>query len=126
MKRPLQMLLAAVGLSSGCSRSDVLRPREFTREFAEALRKAGPGLTVSIVKDLELKVTTADGRDSTSFLDNAYDVYRQDPQAKAEVIQRFVTAGLETIGTTRDGVDRAKIVPVIKDRPWLEETGRRS
>ncbi|MBN9692912.1 MAG: DUF1444 family protein [Verrucomicrobia bacterium] len=122
MKRFFQLVLAAVGLCFGCSQSGVVTPREFTREFAEALRKASPELKVAVVRDLELKITSADGRDSTSFLDNAYDTYKQDPKAKADVIQRFVAAGLETIGIVRDGVDRTRIVPVIKDRPWLEET----
>ncbi len=122
MKRFIQLVLATVGLCSGCSQSGIVTPREFTREFAEAFRKASPGLKVSIVKDLELKVTSTDGRDSTSFLDNAYDMYKQDPKAKADVIRRFVAAGLETIDTVRDEVDRTRIVPVIKDRPWLEET----
>jgi uncharacterized protein YtpQ (UPF0354 family) len=124
MKRFVQLVLVTVGLCCGCSQSGIVTPREFTREFAEALRRAGPGLKVAIVKDLELTVTSADGRESTSFLDNAYDVYRQDSKAKADVIQRFVTAGLETIGAIRDGVDRSRIVPLIKDRPWLEETRR--
>src|SRR5947207_1515818 len=97
MKRFVQLLLASVGLYSGCSKSEVLTPGEFTRAFAEALRKASPGLKVAIVRDLELKVTSADGRDSTSFLDNAYDIYKQDPKARAEVLRRFVAAGLETI-----------------------------
>lgn len=120
----MQLLLAAIGLCSGCSHSDKINPGEFTREFAGALRKASPGLRVVIVRDLELKVTSPDGRDSTSFLDNAYDMYKQDPKAKDDVIQRFIAAGLDTIGTIRDGVDRTRIVPVIKDRPWLEETRR--
>ena len=80
-------MLACLALSSGCSKSDVLTPREFTREFAEAFRKASPGLEVAVVTDLELKVTAADGRDSTSFLDNAYDTYKQDPTAKGDVIR---------------------------------------
>ena len=122
MKRIAQLLLAAVGLCFGCSQSDIMTPSEFTRVFADALRKAGPELKVVIARDLELKVTSADGRDSTSFLDNAYNMYKQDPKAKDDVIERFVTAGLETIGSVRDGVDRTRIVPVIKDRPWLEET----
>ena len=121
MKRFIQLFLTAFGLCTGCSRTDVLPPSEFTREFAEALRKAGPGLRVTIVKDLELQVTSTDGHDSTSFLDNAYNEYKQDPKTKADVIQRFVTAGLEPISRIRDGVDRTRIVPVIKDRPWLEE-----
>ncbi|PYJ06347.1 MAG: hypothetical protein DME25_06885 [Verrucomicrobia bacterium] len=124
MKRIVQLLLAAVGLCPACSRSDILTPREFTRAFADALRKADPGLKVAIVRDLELKITSADGRDSTSFFDNAYDMYKQDPKAKHDVIQRFVTAGLDSIRTVGDAVDRARIVPVIKDRPWLEETGQ--
>lgn len=115
-------MLASLGFCSGCSQSDVLTPREFTREYAEALRKASPRLKVSVAKDLELRVISADGSESTSFLDNAYDEYKLDPKAKADVIRRFVAAGLETIGTVRDGVDRARIVPIIKDRPWLEET----
>lgn len=122
MKRLIQLLLTSLGLCSGCSQSEFVTPREFTREFAEALRKASPGLKVSVVRDLELKITSADGRDSTSYLDNAYDTYKQDPNAQADVIQRFIAAALENIGTVRDGVDRTRIVPVIKDRPWLEET----
>lgn len=122
MKRFLQFLLATIGLYSGCAQSAVLSPSQFTREFAEALRSAASGLNVATVKDLELKVTSADGRDFTLFLDNAYDTYKQDPKAKSDVIQRFVASGLETTANTRDGVDRTRIVPVIKDRPWLEET----
>jgi uncharacterized protein YtpQ (UPF0354 family) len=122
MKRLAQFLLTALGLYSGCSKSDILTPGEFTRELAESLRQARTGLTVVIVRDLELKVTSPGGRDSTSFLDNAYDTYKQDPKAKTNVILRFVAAGLETIDGLRDGVDRTRIIPVIKDRPWLEET----
>jgi uncharacterized protein YtpQ (UPF0354 family) len=122
MNRFLQILLATLGLSSGCSTSDLSSPREFTAEYAEALGKAGAGFSVEIVKDLELKVTAADGRDFTSFLDNAYDSDKQSPADKAEVIKRYVTAGIETFGIARDGVNRTRIVPVIKDRPWLEET----
>jgi uncharacterized protein YtpQ (UPF0354 family) len=125
MKIFLQVLLVAVGLCAGCSRSDVLGPGEFTREFAEALRKASPERTVTIVGDLEVKVRSADGRDWTSFLDNAYDLYKQAPDEKDEVIERFVTSYLESFeGLKADSaeVDRSRIVPVIKDAPWLEET----
>ncbi len=124
MKRLLHLLLAAIGCFAGCSKSDILSPGQFTREFAESLRRSQPGLNVVVVRDLELKVTSGDGRESTSFLDNAYATYKQDPKAKADVIQRFVAAGLDTVGRMRDGVDRSRIVPIIKDRPWLEETRR--
>ena len=124
MKRLVQAGLAALGLCSGCSKPNVLTPTQFTNEFAVELRKASPGLRVEVVRDMELKVMTADGRESTSFLDNAYDTYKLDPNSKQEVIKRFVAAGLDTIASLgkSEPVDRKLIVPVIKDRPWLEET----
>lgn len=122
MNRILRVLLAAIGCCAGCSKSDVMTPGQFTREFAESLRQASPSMKVMILKDLELKVTSADGHESTSFLNNAYDLYRQDPKSKAEVIQKFVASNLETVAGTGEGIDRTRIVPVIKDRPWLEET----
>ncbi len=123
MKRFIQTLLTALGICSGCCRADVLSPASFTSEFATALRKSLPGLKIGIVRDLELKVTTADGRESTSFLDNAFDTYKLDPKSKDEVIKRYVVAGLETITSlqTPEELDRTRIVPVIKDRPWIEE-----
>jgi uncharacterized protein YtpQ (UPF0354 family) len=124
MKRFIQAGLAALGLCAGCSKSDVLTPGQFTNEFAQELRKASPELKVEVVKDMELKVTTANGRESTSFLDNAYDTYKLDPKSKQEVIQKFVAAGLNTVASLgkSEAVDRKLIVPVVKDRPWLEET----
>ncbi len=90
-------------------------------EFAEAMRKSSPGLRVDVIGDLELKVTNAEGRDSTPFLYNAYDAYLQEPAAKADLIHRFAAAALETATAGHSGVDRSRIVPVIKDRPWLAE-----
>lgn len=124
MKRFVQSVLVALGLCSGCSKSAILGPKQFTNEFADALRKSSPGLKVEIVKDMELKATTNDGRDITTFLDNAYDMYKLDPKSREEVIKKFVTAGLETLSSlqTSKVLDRTRIIPVIKDRPWLEET----
>lgn len=124
VKRFIQAGLAALGLCSGCSKSEVLTPGQFTNEFAQELRKASSELKVEVVKDLELKVTTADGRESTSFLDNAYDTYKLDPKSKQEVIQNFVASGIDTFESLgkSEALDRKLIVPVVKDRPWLEET----
>lgn len=122
MTKFVRLLLAAIGCCTGCSKSNVMTPLEFTREFADAMRQSHPGLSVVIVNDLELKIKSADGRSSTAFLNNAYDMCKLDPKAKADVIRKFITADLETINNPRDGVDRQGIVPVIKDRPWLAET----
>jgi uncharacterized protein YtpQ (UPF0354 family) len=124
MKRFIQGVLVALGICSGCSKSAILTPAQFTKEYADVFRNSLRGLKVEVVKDMELKVTAPDGLESTSFLDNAYDTYKQDPKSKQEIIQRFVAAGLETIASMSQSeeLDRKLIVPIIKDRPWLEET----
>jgi hypothetical protein len=67
----LVLLLAAIGCCVGCSKSDVLTPGQFTREFAESLQRSQPTLKVVVLRDLELKVTSADGGGGTLFLNNA-------------------------------------------------------
>ncbi|HEY2083894.1 MAG TPA: hypothetical protein VGI88_14015, partial [Verrucomicrobiae bacterium] len=118
MKRFIQSTLAALRLGSGSSKSVILTPTQFTTEFAEAMRKSAPGSRIEIVKDKEIKITTAEGRESTAFLDNAYDTYCRNPESKSAVVKSFVSAGLETVGTETPEIDRARIVPVIKDRGW--------
>ncbi|PWF48542.1 hypothetical protein C7C56_011300 [Massilia glaciei] len=70
--------------------------------------------------DLELQLTNAEGEASTAFLDNAYKEYLHDPKAIEDVIQRYTVSYL---AITKDEVriDRARIVPIIKDRQWLSE-----
>jgi uncharacterized protein YtpQ (UPF0354 family) len=121
MKSFIQIVVA-LGLCSGCSES-IRTPRQFTEDFADALRRSDPSLRVEIIRDLEITTTSADGLELTSFLDNAYATYKQDPKAKASIIQDFI-ASLGPTAVVAEGVDRTRIVPVIKDRPWLEETRR--
>ena len=111
-------------LCAACSTEKDLTPAQFTREFAQALSKASPGLKVEIVDDLQLKVVKPDGGEFTSFLDNAYDAYKQDPEAKDAVIERFVASAVETVAGSDRKIDRTRIVPVVKDRPWLDEMRR--
>lgn len=123
MKKLTRILIAALGVCFGCSKANVLSPSEFTSEFTDALRQAAPGLKVEVVQDLQLKITTADGSATTAFLNNAYDLYKHYPKTKDDVIQRYVASTLETITSLNasDDLDRTRIVPVIKDKPWLEE-----
>ena len=122
MKRLLQTILAALGLCAGCSDWTVVSPRRFTEDFADELRKSSPGIKVELINDLEVKVTATNGRSYGSFLNNAYAMYKRDPKSKAEVIQTFIAAGLETAAGFPEGVDRTRIVPIIKEKLWLRET----
>lgn len=122
MKRILQVILAAIGLSSGVAEAQTLPPRAFALEFVEALKRSSPEINVTIVNDFELKLSSDDGRTSVVFLDNAYDQYKQDTAAKSDVIRRFVASTRETYGKTKLGLDSSRIIPVIKDKAWLEDT----
>ena len=100
--------------------ADAPASRAFTDAYVAALRAAQPTFKVEIVKPLEVRVTMADGVVSTAYLDNAYQAVQRDPASQAEVIARHVgmMANLDDTGT---GIEVKNIVPVIKDRAWLEE-----
>jgi len=119
VKRLVQFLLGLIGICSGCSKSPVLTPSQFTKEFAEAVRLSFPGVEVKVVKDLELKVTTPDGNQYSSFLDNPYGMYLSDPTGLTTV-RESVVAALKVVLTPRDVTTQDRIVPVIKSRLWFE------
>lgn len=71
---------------------------------------------------MELRVKSSSGHEITTFLDNAYNQYKQSPADKQQVISKYVTAALETMGRDLDASSKDRIVPVVKDRPWLIDT----
>ena len=122
MKRLMWIVFAALGIGSGCSQPDVSSPSQFTIDCVDAIKKAEPGLKIQLVRDLELKITSSEGREAQVFLDNAYGTFKMNPQAKSEVIQKVVITSTASIAKEPDKIDTTMIVPVIKDRPWLAET----
>ncbi|HEY1174120.1 MAG TPA: DUF1444 family protein [Verrucomicrobiae bacterium] len=100
----------------------LLTPEEFTDKYVETLREAASELKVEILKDLELKITMPNGKDSTALLYNAYEIYQRAPKELEEIISRYIVSSMDTFGGMDNEVDRQRIVPIIKDRAWLEET----
>ncbi len=98
-----------------------LSKEAFTQEFATVLRAAVPGHKVDIVEPLHLRITHPDGTDSTAYLDNAFKEYQSDPDAHQELIERRVAAWVESIDSDGVPLDPKNIVPIIKDRGWVEE-----
>jgi uncharacterized protein YtpQ (UPF0354 family) len=114
----LALLLTAVL----CARVAVaaLSPEAFTQEYVGLLRAALPAHKVEIVKPLEVRITGADGTDSTAYLNNAYQQAQSDPDARQEILERYV--GSVTSSVNPQPVKAENIVPIIKDRAWLAET----
>lgn len=118
MNRLIAIVLCA--LLSAPAAAQLVSKRAFTQQFAQALRAQAPGIAVTITADMELEVKRPSGIEATVHLDNAYAQYSADPKARSEVIQRYVRSLLEHKSEDAP-LDRARIVPVVKDRAWLAE-----
>ncbi len=119
MKRMWSSLLSALGLTSGPA-AGLIPAAEFTREFAWRLGDKVPQNSVEIVQDLQLSYQDGAGKQHTVFLANAYAEYRLAPARKDAVIERYLLALLEST-VIPPKIDRNRIVPIIKDRTWLQE-----
>lgn len=119
MKTYLALLIYTFGLT-GLANAAPLSTTQFTQVFSKALKSADPSVTIQVKGDLELVIKDAKGKESTAFLDNAYTQYLQDPKEVREVLDIYVKSFLES-KTKSDAIDRTRIVPIIKDRAWLEE-----
>ncbi len=117
MKNLLVALLSTLGFA-GCGSHD--SPEKFTQTFVQHIGKAAPHLKITVRKPLELALVDEAGKEQTMFLDNSYTAYRANPKDKKAIIQRYAEALLET-GTMLQTVDKNRITPVIKDRPWISE-----
>lgn len=95
-----------------------MTPGEFTREAAALIQGKRPDVKVEIQEDLEIRI--ADG--FRCFLGNAYDLYRANPSAGKRIIGDVIAAGLEAMERSGLKIRKDQIVPVIKDRNWLEES----
>ena len=97
---------------------------EFTEAFAHILREELPALRVTIRGPLELKLVQQDGAEQTAFLENAFTEYQANPDARQEVLEKFAAGLLESISFPKGQIDRARIVPVIKDAAYITEVRR--
>jgi len=122
VKRFLVLLFLTLG-SPGCSNSSVESPEKFTEEYAASLRNAAPDVTVKITGPLEVRAVGKTGGETTCFLANAYTDYKAGPADKADIIKKYAGSFVETLHSTgtNDVVDTTRIVPVIKDKAYLQQ-----
>ena len=95
-------------------------PIAFTEEVARRVREAIPDMDVQVTADLELGINLTDDGGNRAFLDNAYQMYRgESPGNRDDLINRFVRSFAEAA----KGLERSRdaIIPIVKDRGWLEE-----
>ena len=118
--RPLLGVLFGIVAFCGALCAEMLTPPAFTEEFARALTRALPSSNVSVAGEFRLTIKETDGLVRNIQLNNAYNEYKLDPQRFGDIVQTF-TAMFSQPASKAAGLDRTRIVPVIKDRQWLDE-----
>jgi uncharacterized protein YtpQ (UPF0354 family) len=96
--------------------AEMLTPPAFTDEFT----RARPSANVSVAGDLKLTIKETDGLVRNIQLNNAYNEYKLDPQRFDDLVATFSAIFSQPASKTA-GLDRTRIIPVIKDRQWLDE-----
>jgi uncharacterized protein YtpQ (UPF0354 family) len=113
-------LLLALLAPVTASAQKLQSPEQFTRTFHAALVKAAPDSGAAIAGPLEVRYTIGDS-DRTSFLDNAYDEYRQAPDQGGAIIAHYVASAMESTGPTELSPDAAgRLMPVVRPREYVE------
>jgi len=118
--RPLLGVLFSVVAICVAICAEMLTPPAFTEEFARALARTRPSANVSVAGDLKLTIKETDGLVRNIQLNNAYNEYKLDPQRFDDLVATF-SAIFSQSASKEAGLDRTRIVPVIKDRQWLDE-----
>jgi uncharacterized protein YtpQ (UPF0354 family) len=123
---PIQIILGSLGvLTLGFAiysfrKRKAPDPAKFTAEYIAHLKKIRPGAEVRVAGELELEIVLAAGAEPHRvFLDNAFRDYSQSPDKKSDILKHYAGVLTET-ETTRE-IDPTRILPVIRDREFLDQ-----
>ncbi len=107
--------------------AETLAPQAFTETFVQRLKTAWPDTKVTTKDNLFVHAEGPNGRTLDISLANLYAGYRSNPGGLNELIRDYVAKISPPRGssTTSAALDRTLIIPVIKDRPWLDEVNGR-
>lgn len=124
LKQWIAALLCVVGLAawSPARAETLMSGDEFTGKYVEVLRAKVPGITISIAAPMKLVVKKPGASEVRVLLDNAYQLYLNDPHALDAILERYTS--LVVTDTADDKVDRTRIVGIIKDRAWPAEVSK--
>jgi len=105
------------------AQAETLAPQAFTETFVQRLKAAWPDTKVTIKGNLVVQAEGPNGRILNISLANLYPRYQSNPDGLNELIRDYVSKISPPRGPSTETValDRTRVVPVIKDRPWLDE-----
>ncbi len=103
--------------------SDPMSKSEFTDRYAQAVTRAHPDAKVNIASELEVKIVMPGGDELTSFLDNAYTDYRNQPDNLEGILNTYIGLLPMAAGSNTEDYAKERIFPVIKDRLYIKQAG---
>ena len=105
--------------------TEVLSKQAFTEKVAQELAAKFPDAKFSVAGELTITRIEADGKNTEVSLENLYRDYNTAPSKLAALLRDFAAAIGEKCSAGCGGkVDRTRIVPLIKDRAWIEGNRR--
>jgi uncharacterized protein YtpQ (UPF0354 family) len=103
---------------------EVLSKQAFTERMAQGLAEKLPAVKFSVAGELAITSIDAEGRESTGLLNDVYGEYTNDPAKLRSLIAKVARRMKQGAAGCCPKLDLRRIVPVIKDRPWLEQNRR--
>jgi uncharacterized protein YtpQ (UPF0354 family) len=99
-------------LSRNCSRD------EFLLLFVKALQEAMPDSVMTMAGDASVHVINSEGKESTTFLENAWIAYAKDPENRHGLLERHLSVA-KSLGDDREPIARERIVAIVKDAQYV-------
>ena len=112
----LALAVLCLGPMPGAAMAQEATPQRYTAEVARGLAAKMPDAKVTVLGEFELSVKWAEGRETRLQLRNRYNDYKTDPGSLGNIVADYHEVIEKPAVAT---IDRARIVPVIKDRAWL-------
>lgn len=130
------LICLAILILLGCGKKPRSRPwqisiqeknlsaAQFTDNVAVAIHEGIPSAKATVDETLVLTVRIG-GTESLCNLENAWRDCAAEPAGRVDVVTRHVDALRSAFSSTnQDSISLEEIVPVIKDKTWLDETAR--
>jgi uncharacterized protein YtpQ (UPF0354 family) len=103
---------------------ELLSELEFTKKYVQSVTSKDRTLKVIFAKPLEVSLTTIDGEERFSYLNNAYTEYVNVPDTLQEVINRYTSSFIDSVFLSKQQYKREQIFPVIKDIQYIEQVSK--
>ncbi len=115
-------MIAVVGFATtAAGDAELLSEAQFAARLVDTVEAMDPDVSGEIAGSLEITWRRDGGDPSTSYLDNAYMVYRDDPASLDDILERYGRSALDQMSGEERVFRREDIVPIIKDRAYIEE-----